>query len=144
MITATPAPKVTAPQWLVLPYAYATVLAVLAVVTLMGVGGFDFAGIKYETPGTPELAITVAFLHIFSLPFLLRLPLSVLARFISATFSVVAPFFLLAVLGYLGSQGVVEVPAVSLIAAALLAAVGVASFAVVNGPKAMRLPRGKW
>jgi|GEM_PF-3256441 len=139
MIKATPAPKVIAPEWLVLPYAYAAVLTILAVATLMGIGGFDFAGITYETPGTPELAITVAFLHIFSLPFLLRLPLSPLARFISATFALMAPFFLLAVLGYLATQGVVAVHALTLLGAGLLALIGVASFGVLNGQKAMQL-----
>lgn len=143
MIKPTPAPKVIAHEWLVLPYAYAAVLTLLAVATLMGVGGFDFAGISYETPGTPELAITVATLHIFSLPFLLRLPLSPLARFISATFSLVTPFFLLAVLGYLASQGVVALHAITLLGAGLLALIGAASFGVLDGPQAMQLTRKK-
>ena|SRR5687768_3753266 len=143
MIKPTPAPKVIAPEWLVLPYAYAATLTVLALATLMGVGGFDFAGISYETPGAPELAITVATLHILSLPFLLRLPLSPLARFISATFSLVTPFFLLAVLGYLASQGVVALHAITLLGAGLLALIGVASFGVLNGQEAMQLTRKK-
>jgi hypothetical protein len=109
----------------------------------MGVGGFDFAGISYETPGTPELAITVAALQIFSVPFLLRLPLSPLARFISATFALVTPFFLLAALGYLASRGVVALHAITLLSAGLLALIGVASFGVLNGPKAMQLTRKK-
>jgi len=143
MIKVTPPPKVIAPQWLMLPYAYAAALMLLAAATLMGVGGFDFASINYTTPGTPELAITMAALQIFSLPFLLRLPLSSLARFISATFSLITPFFLLAMLGYLASQGVLALHVITLLGVGLLALVGGASFGVLNGKKAMQLTRKK-
>jgi hypothetical protein len=141
MIKAVSAPKVRYEKWLVLPYTYAAAFTILAVATLMGVGGFDFAGISYETPGTPELAITVAAMQIFALPFLLRLPLSPLARFISATLSLVAPFFLLATLGYLAAQGVVAFNAIALLGAGLLAVLGVASFAVLNGQAALKLKK---
>lgn len=144
MITATPAPKVVAPKWLVVPYAYAAVLVILAIATLMGIGRFDFAFFDYETPGSPELAITVAALQIFSLPFVLRLPLSPLARFVSATCALITPFFLLAVLAYLASQGVMTLHAITLLGAGLFALVGVISFGVLDGRKAMQLmPRGK-
>lgn len=139
MIKTAPAPKARYPQWLVVPYAYAASITALAVVTLMGVGGFDFAGISYETPGTPELAITVAGLQIFSLPFLLRLPLSSLARFLSATFTFITPFFLLATLCYLAAQGVLTVNAAALLGAGLLVVLGIASFVVLNGRAALRL-----
>lgn len=141
MIKAIPAPKVRYEKWLVLPYAYAASLTLLAVAVLMGVGGFDFAGISYETPGTPELAITIAAMQIFALPFLLRLPLSPLARFISATLALVAPIFLLATLGYLASQGVVAFNAVALLGAGLLVALGIISFIVLNGQVALRLKK---
>jgi hypothetical protein len=141
MIKATSAPKVKYEKWLIVPYAYAASLTVLALATLMGVGGFDFADISYETPGSPELAITVAALQIFSLPFLLRLPLSPLARFLSATFALVTPFFLLAVLAQLAAQGVIALTTIALLGAGLLAVVGVASFAILDGPKSLRLKK---
>lgn len=141
MIKAVPAPKVQYKKWLILPYAYAASLTFLAVATLMGVGGFDFAGISYVTPGTPELAITIGAMQIFALPFLLRLALSPLARFISATLSLVAPFFLLATLGYLAAQGVVAFNAIALLGAGLLALLAIASFVVLNGQAALRLKR---
>lgn len=141
MITATPAPKVRYAKWLVVPYAFAASLVLLTVAILMGIGGFDFAGIRYETPGEPLLTITIAGLSIFSLPFLLRLPLSRLARFLSATFSLVAPLFTAAVICYLMSQGVLAVHAAVLLGTGLLMAVSVAGFVVLGGPEALRLSR---
>jgi hypothetical protein len=141
MIKAVPAPKVRYEKWLVLPYAYAASLTVLAVAILMGVGGFDFAGISYETPGTPELAITTAAIQIFALPFLLRLPLSPLARFISVTLALVGPIFLVATLGYLAAQSVLAFNAIALLGAGLLAVLGIASFVVLNGHAALQLKK---
>lgn len=141
MITATSAPKICHEKWVALPYIYAAILTVLALVTLMGVGGFDFAGISYETPGTPELAITIAAMQIFALPFLLRLSLSPLARFISATLALVTPVFLAATLGYLVSQEVITFNATALLGAGLLTVLGIASFIVLNGQLALRLTK---
>lgn len=141
MITATSAPKIRHEKWVALPYIYAAILTVLALVTLMGVGGFDFAGISYETPGTPELAITIAAMQIFALPFLLRLSLSPLARFISATLALVTPVFLAATLGYLVSQEVITFNAAALLGAGLLTVLGISSFIVLNGQLALRLTK---
>lgn len=141
MITANSAPKIRHGKWVALPYIYAAILTVLALVMLMGVGGFDFAGISYETPGTPELAITIAAMQIFALPFLLRLSLSPLARFISATLALVTPVFLAATLGYLVSQEVITFNATALLGAGLLTVLGIASFIVLNGQLALRLTK---
>ena len=141
MIKAIAAPKLKYPQLAVVPYAYAATLVALAVLTLMGIGGFDFAGIAYTTPGTPELAITVAALLIYSLPFVLRLPLSQLARFCSATFSLVVPFFMVTTLAYLNAQGVVDLNATALLSAGLFVVLGVTSFVVLDGPRALQLKR---
>ena len=120
MIKSTPAPKARYPQWLVVPYAYAAILAFLAVAELMGLGGFDFANITYETPGEPGLIVVIAALQIFSIPFLLRLPLSQFARFFSATFAFVTPFFIAANLGYLMSQGVFAIHSLTISAVTYL------------------------
>ena len=139
MIKPTPAPKARYPQWLAAPYTYAGMLAVLAVAELMGLGGFDFANIAYETPGEPGLIVVIAALQIFSIPFLLRLPLSPLARFFSATFAFVTPFFIAANIGYLMSQGVFAIHSLTIAAATLLVLLGTFSFVVLDGPKALRL-----
>lgn len=138
-VMATPAPKAKYPKLFVFPYAYAATLTILAVAALMGLGGFDFAHISYETPGIPVLAVAIAGLQIFALPFLLRLPLSNLARFFSATFALIAPFFLLGNIAYLMSQQVVVTNAAVVAGGVLLIVLGVASFAVLDGQKALRL-----
>ena len=139
MITPTPAPKPSYPNWLVVPYAQAFAVGLQAILILMGIGGFDFAGIAYETPGSPVLSITIAALFIFSLPFLLRLQLSPLARFLSATFTVAGPLFVLANAAYLMSQGVLSMSVLAVVGCALLVATGAMSFVVLNGPKALRV-----
>jgi hypothetical protein len=139
MIVATPAPKVRHSQWLVVVYAYAVSLMILSVAALMGLGGFDFAGIAYETPGEPAFVVFIAALQIFSLPFLLRLPLSKLARFFSATFSLLNPIFLVANVAYLMFAGVFTPHYLTLAGGALLVAIGAVSFVVLDGRKAVRL-----
>lgn len=139
MIQPTPAPKVRHPSLLVINYAYALCLIVLAVVQLMGLGGFNFAGISYQTPGLPMVNVLLAALEIFALPFVLRLNLSRAARFCSAIFSVVTPLFYGTYLLYLNSQLLAK-PIVSdwVIAGGLLV-LGFATFYVLNGRQALRV-----
>ena len=137
MVKATPAPKAKYPKLLFLPYIYAAVLAVLAVVQLMGVGGFDFAHIKYQTAGLPGMIVFIAGLEIFALPFLLRLDLSVLARFFSATFAICAPLFLLGNLVYLVAESGQVVDWLTIGASSALAILGAISFIVLDGARVL-------
>lgn len=141
MVKATPAPKVLLKQWFAVPYVYAAVLAVMAVVQLMGIGGFDFVGIKYETAGSPAMIAILAGLEIFALPFLLRLDLSPLARFFSALFAFVTPYFLVAHLAYLLSENVVSLDILSVMGVILLIPLAIASFIVLRGYRAVWLAR---
>jgi hypothetical protein len=135
MVRSTSAPKVRTPQLLGITYLYAIVLTALAVVQLMGVGGFDFAGIDYQTPGTPGVIVALAGLEIFSLPFLLRLKLSKAARTLSALFSLLTPIFLWLEIVYLVSIG--NLPANWFLATAAIALIiiGRSSFTILNGPQ---------
>lgn len=142
-VKPTHAPKVRYPKFLVAPYAYAAALAILAVVALMGLGGFDFASIAYETPGLPALTVVIAGLQIFALPFLLRFPLSPLARFFSATFALIAPIILVGNIAYLMSQQVLAVNAWAIAGGVGLIILGITSFMVLNGPKALQLSAKK-
>lgn len=137
MVVATPAPKVRHPSLLVVPYAYALCLIILAVFQLMGLGGFDFAGIKYQTLGLPSMIATIAGLEIFALPFVLRLELSRAARFMSALFSLAAPLFYAANVLYLGSQDMLVPSAADWVMVLGLVALGFGSFYVLNGIQAL-------
>lgn len=138
MVKAVPAPSVKNTKWLAFPFAYAAIIAVLAIVQLMGVGGFDFAHIKYQTAGTPVMIMIMASLEIFSVPFLLRLNLSPLARFFSALFAFVTPYFLIAHEAYLLSQNAVQLNVWSIIGETLLIPLAIISFIVLKGYQALR------
>jgi hypothetical protein len=122
-------------------YVYAFLLAAFAVVILMGIGGFDFAHIMYETPGSPVMAIIVAALCIYAIPFVVRLHLSPLARFFSATFSVAAPLFLFGYIMYLMSETMIADGALALFGSIVLLVLGIASFAALDGRKALRFSK---
>lgn len=119
----TPSPKVKDRSLLVVPYGYASFLAALALVQLIGFGGFDFAGISYETKGSATMVMLLSGVEIFALPFLLRLSLSKLARACSASLSLVAPILLFAYIPVLGL---------------LLAPLAVGSFVMLNGAQVFR------
>ena len=137
MIKSTPAPKMRHPSLIFVTYVYAAVLAGLAVVQLMGLGGFDFAHIVYETPGLPVLTIIIASLEIFAVPFLLRLPLSLLARFFSAIFTLVAPLFILANYVYIVADTGVALDWFSILGAIFLVPFGVLCFVALDGQRAV-------
>lgn len=141
MIKATPAPSPKYPQLVFWPYIYAAILGGLAVVQLMGLGGFDFAGIRYQTPGVPGMIVLIAGLEIFALPFLLRLHLSTLARFLSGLFSLVTPLFILAHVVYLSVEEMMATSWPAIIAAVALVAMSILSFIVLDGQRALRFPK---
>lgn len=141
MVKAEPAPTVKNKQWLIVPYLYAAILVVLAVTQLMGVGGFDFAHIKYHTAGMPVMIMIIAGLEIFSVPFLLRLNLSPLARFLSALFAFATPYFLVAHQAYLLSQNAISLDVLSVVATVLLIPLAIICFVVLRGYKAIRLSK---
>jgi hypothetical protein len=141
MVKAVPAPKVKNTKWLVIPYLYAAILLVLAVMQLMGLGGFDFAHIKYQTAGTPIMIVIIAALEIFALPFLLRLSLSPLARFFSALFAVATPYFLVAHQAYLLSENVIPLDIWSVFGTVLLIPLALISFVVLRGSGALRFAK---
>lgn len=138
MVKAVPAPKVKNAKLLAWPYAYAVVLAVLAVVQLMGIGGFNLAHISYQTSGAPVMIIIIAALEIFSLPFLLRLNLSPLARFFSALFAFVIPYFLVAHWAYLLSENAIPFDVLSVLGTFLLVPLAIVSFVILRGYLALR------
>lgn len=137
MAHATPAPKGTLKRLKLLPYVYAAILAAMAVTQLIGMGGFDFAGIAYTTAGLPVVTVIIAALEIFALPFLLRFSLSPLARFLSAVCALVAPFFVVANMLYLASEGLAAPAWYESVGGALLVFLGVASFVILSGPKVL-------
>lgn len=141
MVVANPASKPAHPRFVWVAYVYAAFLAVGAVVVLMGVGGFDFAHIAYHTPGSPVLAVIIAGLHIYAIPFALRLNLSPLARFFSAVFTVAAPLFMVGYAAYLQSEGLVANGWAIIAAGAIMLGLGTASFAVLDGRKALRFSK---
>lgn len=124
MIKSIPPPKPKYPGWLFMSYAYASVLVVYTLAQLVGLGGFDFAGIAYETPGSPLAVIAKTGVFIFALPFLLRLHLSPLARATSALLSLVAAILLVADLPMF--VGVLAVP------------MAIVSFKVLQGERAIK------
>ena len=139
MVRSTPAPKVTNGQLLLVPYLYAGILIILAGLQLVGFGGFDFAGIALNTQGEPWWILSLVFVEVFALPFLLRLNLSPLARSVSAFFCLLAPilFFLLVAAGLIGITG--QGPDYA-VAVAMICFAG-ASFSILSGEKVLILPK---
>lgn len=137
MVKAFPAPKPHWPQYVGVAYMYALALGGGAVAALMGLGGFDFAFIAYATPGLPVMTVVLSGLAIFSLPFLARLRLSMLARFLSALFAVVTPVVLICYILYLMTEHVIPFNLPILSGGLLLVLLAFMSFAVLGGPKAL-------
>jgi hypothetical protein len=141
MVAATQPPKSRYPSLLWVTYVYACLLVIFAAVILMGIGGFDFAHIAYETPGSPVMAIIVAALCIYAVPFVVRLQLSPLARLLSAIFSGAAPSFLVGYVMYLMSETMIADGTLALFGSIVLFILGVVSFAALDGPKALRFSK---
>lgn len=141
MVKASAAPKPLWPQVVWFAYLYAATLGVGAVAALMGLGGFDLAFINYTTPGLPLMTVTLAGLAIFSLPFLARLRLSVLARFFSALFAVVTPIILLGYIIYLITVQVIVLDWLVLGGSAFFVVFGIISFIAIGGNNALSFSR---
>lgn len=99
MVKQTPPPplKTKNPRLTAIPYVYASILVVLALLQLVFFENLVAATAEYLRPITAEKATIVAValisVQVFALPFLLRLPLSRLARLLSALIAYVGPFF---------------------------------------------------
>lgn len=140
-VRATKPPKADEPDWLIVPYVYAGGLAVLAVLQLVGFGGFDFAGINYQTQGTATSIILISAAAIFSLPFLLRLNLSPLARICSVALSLATPFLMLGNAIFMRDQITAAVSPTELIVGGILGILAIASFNILGGEKAFVLKK---
>lgn len=95
MIKPTPAPSVINKKMLFVPYAYAAALMLLVVWQLVMFERFAPYVASYLGDNSQGSAAIIAMvligLELFALPFLLRMPLSPLARFMSAGFAFVTP-----------------------------------------------------
>ena len=141
MIKATNPPKITDKRLAFVPTVYAVVLVGVAVLQLVFFEQFVTTVASYfmadTTPQITAIALSLIAVEIFSLPFLLRLKLSPLARFCSAWLTFIAPFFF-AALCMVGSYG----GAFLLINIGFIVWGGI-SFWVLDGPRAVRLGRVK-
>ncbi len=138
MIQATLPQKVSDPRLLVVTLVYAAMLAVLALLQLVGFGGFDFAGIQIETQGPVAAIIALAAAEIFALPFVLRLKLSPLARACSAVLSLLAPLLYLSLAIFIRDQTLYPITSIELIVGALMGILAISSFNVLSGDQTLR------
>lgn len=134
MAKPVPAPKPSNQNFLFVSYIYAACTAALVLYQLIGFGGFDFGPIAFAVHGDTFSVLSLTFLQIFSLPFALRFSLSPLARFCSAALCLITPLLFLTYKLYnlIGMFGLVDF----IIALALLT-LGLASFMVLDGKKAV-------
>ena len=137
MIQSTAPPKVEDLRLLAVSFVYATMLATLAAVQLLGFGGFDFAGIQLSTPGVAWVIMALAAVEIFALPFLLRLNLSPLARAVSALLSLAAPLLYLVNVVFIRDQIVIPLTMTELTIGALLGLLAIWSFNILKGEQAL-------
>ncbi len=137
----TVAPKPKRPQYLFFSYLYAFLLLLIAVWQLVGVGIVGTA--PFVTADMPVLVIVLAAAEIFSLPFLLMLHISPLARMCSAALAVSTPFIMLAGLFYQGYYQFAPEMWWYGVGAVALAGLSLASFMILDGAKAMAMPRRK-
>lgn len=143
MIQATQPLKVKDKRLLVVPFAYAAGLAALALVQLVGFGGFDFSGIRLETAGPAWAIIALATAEIFALPFLLRLKLSPLARACSAVLALVAPLFYLTLAIFIRDQDTAPLTSLELTIGAVMGLLAITSFNILRGDEALGLNKTK-
>ncbi|MGH7196627.1 MAG: hypothetical protein ACREGJ_02555 [Candidatus Saccharimonadales bacterium] len=156
MITATPAPKVKNTRLLVIVYAYALLVSVMALAQLMSFEEFivvnaSYLNIDQSDPWAAIATIRFIGIGVFAIPFLLRLPLSPLARWFSALFALTLPFFWLftmgqamlrgfsvANVGFFGDFLTQPLGWLTVFEGIALATLGVVSFLILRGPKAFR------
>lgn len=140
MIKPTPAPSVINKKMLVVPYAYAAVLMLLVIWQLVMFERFAPYVAGYLGDNSQASAAIIAMvligMELFALPFLLRMPLSPLARFMSAGLAFMAPL----------AWAALTMMSDSFNLAYLLLNVGFfawasASFWLLGGPRIMRLGR---
>src|SRR5688572_25286765 len=136
-VKATKPPKAEEPGWMIVPYVYAAGLAIFAVLQLIGFGGFDFAGINFETQGTATSIIILSAVSIFSIPFLLRLTLSPLARACSAVLSLALPLLMLGNAVFVRNQETAMITSAELIIGAILGILAIASFNILSGDRVL-------
>lgn len=138
MITPTPAPAIVKPRLLFIPLTYALLLACLAVWQLVMFKEFaEYAGSYLGgsmASGVALVSMVLIGMEVFSLPFLLRLRLSRLARFCSAGLVFLTPLAWAAITTAGSSFNLTY-----LFINILFFVWGGVSFWVLGGPRAMRL-----
>jgi len=137
VIKTTSPPPVRHKRLLIIPYTYVTALIVLILWQLIMLSTFtlylrDYLGTGATTAAT--LAILLIGIEVFSVPFLLRLHLSPLARFCSAILAFATPLAWIAVITAGNSFNVMY-----LLINIVIFLWGGLSFWVLGGPKAMHL-----
>ena len=114
----------------------------LAVWQLVSVGLVGTA--PFVSADMPLWLVTVAAAEIFSLPFLFMLEVSPLARVCSAALAVATPFALMAGVLYQAYYANPEPNLFGTVAGGLvLMVLGLASFMILDGPKAIMSPAAK-
>jgi len=138
VIKATKPPKADEPDWMIVPYVYAVSLGILATLQLVGFGGFDFAGVNFQTQGTAASIIIISAIAIFSIPFLLRMWLSPLARACSALLSLATPLLFLSNAIFIRDQTSAPVTPLELAVGAIMGLLAIASFNILGGERAFK------
>jgi hypothetical protein len=141
VIKATAPPQTENKKLLIIPYTYALVLVTLALWQLIALDSFipyvgSYLDTDRVTPATTVVAMILIGLEVFSVPFLLRLRLSPLARFCSAVSAFATPL----------AWAFVTMSGESFNVGYLFADIGFflwggISFWVLGGPQATRLQR---
>lgn len=95
-IKSTPPPRVENKRLLIIPYTYVLVLISLAIWQLVALDSFipyisRYLEVDSVTSATTLVAMVLIGMEVFSVPFLLRLHLSPLARFCSAALAFATP-----------------------------------------------------
>ena len=136
MIKATTAPKPKDARLLVITYALATILAGA---TTLGLMKFEvvtpFLGSVFglEGTGAQVLVLFIAFFHVFSLPFLIRLSLSPLARALSAVLVLLTSVFWMVF-----ALQLQPLSPLAIAGAALVMVWAAGSYMILDGPVAIR------
>lgn len=139
-----PAPEPTQRALLSVPYIFAALVTIMLLLQLFAFE--NFVPLMESMMGSERigrmLAVTMVGVELFSLPFLLRMRLSLLARVASAWLSVILPLLWLMLviirpagnIGLFGTTIVIENGMLNLFAAMLLSGLSVVSFYVLQGP----------